>query len=179
VTDTSGEKAARRRTVRRQKAAETAAFGAAAEGTRTGYVAAIPGAVAAGPKAEERIIRFPHLDVAILDSMVYTTTCGLFLLGPLASAAAASKLLPPQAERPGQPDRLMAGDASAERTAIAVVSGQSSHRLVIEHTSADWTPRQIAKQVAEFNVLALQAQSLPCAETIDVFPEHAGVTVVA
>jgi hypothetical protein len=133
----------------------------------------------AKPSADERIIRFSHLDVAILDGMVYTTTCGLFLLGPLASAAAASKLLPPQAQQAGRPDRPMAGDASAERTAIAVVSGQSSHRLVIEHTSADWTPRQIAKQVAEFNVLALQAQSLPGAETVDAFAEQVGVTVVA
>lgn len=113
---------------------------------------------AAAPDEGERLLRFPHLDVAILDGVVYTTTGGLLPLGPLAGAVAACWRLPPYHDG-------TLGTVTA-RSMIIVVSGASSHRLAIEHTPSAGTSRhadvrasrQIEKQVAGFNLLAMRAR---------------------
>jgi hypothetical protein len=110
---------------------------------------------------ELRLTRFPHLDVAIMDGFVYTTTRGLSPLGPLATATALSRRLPARLES-AQPGHSYPGTAPAreiQRTAVAVVSGQSSHQLVIDHNATSFTVRQVESQVAQFNVLAGAARS--------------------
>lgn len=97
-----------------------------------------------------RFLRFPHLDVAILNGVVYTTTGGLIPLGPLADASASRWRLPPDDDGP-------AGTVTA-RTMIVVVSGAGSHRLTVEHTPSGWASRQMDKQVAQFNLLATRAR---------------------
>ena len=108
---------------------------------------------------ESRLLRFPHLDVAVLDGVVYTTTRGLSPLGPLAGATASSRRLPVTAEAAGAACWMGNGTIQKmERTAVAVVSGLCSHQLVIDHNSTSSTAQQVERQVAQFNVLAVSAQ---------------------
>lgn len=108
---------------------------------------------------ENRLLRFPHLDVAVLDGVVYTTTRGLSPLGPLAGATASSRRLPVTAEAAGATGWMGNGTIQKmERTAVAVVSGLCSHQLVIDHNSTSSTAQQVERQVAQFNVLAVAAQ---------------------
>lgn len=112
-----------------------------------------------GTDLETRLLRFPHLDVAILDGFVYTTTRGLSPLGPLAGAAASTRRLPIPAEAAGAAGWIGNGAIQKmERTAVAVVSGPCSHHLVIDHNATSSTAQQVARQVAQFNVLAVAAR---------------------
>ena len=113
----------------------------------------------AGHDLEDRLLRYPHLDVAILDGFVYTTTRGLSPLGPLAGAAASCRRLPIPAEAAGAAGWMGSGALQEmERTAVAVISGLCSHHLVIDHNSTSSTGAQVEWQVAQFNVLAVAAR---------------------